>query len=540
MINILKSRLFLKLFLLIFLAIFLIIFTGSFQTINYQKQTILESLSSKSKMISDSVSFVKRDSMIIDNEIDLLEFILEFVKTNKEIKHFLLVRNNGNILSIKQNNWQLIQTNENYYQNYQNKETNYQIIKSPYLKEDIFKFSYPVNISGVLWGWFHLEIDSSEYNLKVNDMYNNIFFLSIVLLLSSIFLSYLITTMVALPIIKLSETSQKISKGNISLRVNLNNRSDEIGILSKSFNDMVDSIEKSQIDLKKSRDDLERRVEERTVELKELNNSLQEKSKELKELNENLENRVMNEISKRQRQQQLLIQQSKLAAMGEMIGNIAHQWRQPLNALSLVLQNIDFNYKLGELDDEFMDKSIKKANLLTTNMSKTIDDFRNFFKPNKEKKVFSLQESINKAISLIDATLNNNNIKLDYHRGDEILIYGFMNEFSQVILNIINNAKDALNEKKVENATIKIEIKKEESNVLIIIEDNAGGISKDIIDKIYDPYFTTKEEGKGTGIGLYMSKVIIEENMGGKIIAENINAGARFTISIPDNEVSNG
>lgn len=540
MINILKSKLFLKLFLLIFLAIFLIIFTGTFQTINYQKKSILESLSSKSKMISDSVSFVKRDSMIIDNEIDLLEFILEFVKTNKEIKHFLVVRNNGNLLSIKQNSWQLIQSKDNYYEKFQNKDISYQIINSPYLKEDIFKFSYPVNISGVLWGWFHLEIDSSEYNLKVDEMYNNILFLSIVLLLSSVFLSYLITTMVALPIIKLSEISQKISKGNISLRVNLNNRSDEIGILSKSFNDMVDSIEKSQTDLKKSRDDLEKRVEERTVELKGLNNSLEEKSKELRELNENLENRVMNEISKRQRQQQLLIQQSKLAAMGEMIGNIAHQWRQPLNALSLVLQNIDFNYKLGELDDEFMDKSIKKANLLTTNMSKTIDDFRNFFKPNKEKKIFSLQESINKTISLIDATLNNNNIKLDYNRGDEILIYGFINEFSQVILNIINNAKDALNEKKLENATIKIEIKKEESNVLIMIEDNAGGIPKDIIDKIYDPYFTTKEEGKGTGIGLYMSKVIIEENMGGKIIAQNINSGARFTISIPDYEVSNG
>lgn len=236
-------------------------------------------------------------------------------------------------------------------------------------------------------------------------------------------------------------------------------------------------------------------------------------------------------------QLRLLEQQSKLAAMGEMISAIAHQWRQPLNALSLVLQNIDFSYKLGELDNDLMDKSMSKANLLTSTMSKTIDDFRNFFRLDKEKKEFSLDKSILKAISLIDATLSNNEIKLEFSLSENISVYGYENEFSQVILNLINNSKDALLERKIKEAHIKIYTKKEENEVLIFVQDNGGGISKQIIDKIFDPYFTTKEEGKGTGIGLYMSKVIIEENMNGSLTTQDIKDGIIFIIAIPLNKV---
>ena len=229
----------------------------------------------------------------------------------------------------------------------------------------------------------------------------------------------------------------------------------------------------------------------------------------------------------------------KMAQMGEMIGNIAHQWRQPLNALSLVLQNIHFSYKMDELNDEFMDKSIKKANLLTNTMSKTIDDFRNFFKPNKEKKEFLLDEVVSKSITLIESTFKHSNIELEYSYEKLINIFGFPNEFSQVVLNILNNARDALLENKIENARVIVNTKMDKNFGYVIIRDNAGGIPNSIINKIFNPYFTTKEEGKGTGIGLYMSKTIIETNMDGKLIVENVDDGAEFIIRVPLVKVEN-
>ncbi|RXJ92783.1 hypothetical protein CRV00_12745 [Malaciobacter molluscorum] len=257
---------------------------------------------------------------------------------------------------------------------------------------------------------------------------------------------------------------------------------------------------------------------------------------QLKKLNETLEQKVKNEIDKRRKQEQMLIQQSKLAAMGEMIGNIAHQWRQPLNALGLVIQNIQFSYSRGELNEENLSRSINKANMLTTNMSNTIDDFRNFFKPDKQKEIFKVYEPIKKAIYLIEATLEKNKIKIETSFENDLEIYGFENEFSQSILNIISNAKDAIIENNISLGEIKIKTFKIEDNIIIEIKDNAGGVKAEIKDKIFEPYFTTKEEGKGMGIGLYMAKTIIENNMDGQINIKDIPNGSCFVIklSIPN------
>ncbi|RXI39981.1 hypothetical protein CRU99_10485 [Malaciobacter mytili] len=296
---------------------------------------------------------------------------------------------------------------------------------------------------------------------------------------------------------------------------------------------MIENLQLSQKQLKESHEELEQRVIQRTQELNKVNKSLQLKSTQLKELNDNLEDRVKEEISKQKEQEQMLIQQSRLAAMGEMIGNIAHQWRQPLNALSLLIQNIYFSYKMESLDDEFMQRSLDKANLLTKNMSKTIDDFRNFFRPNKSKELFEVNSYILKSIYLVESSFEHNNIQIDFIKSNPVQIEGFPNEFSQVILNILSNAKDALIEKKVANAKVIIKIVLQNELINVIIENNAGQIPEEILEKIYEPYFTTKEEGKGTGIGLYMSKTIIENNMNGKLFFKNIDGGVQFIIQIP-------
>ena len=232
-------------------------------------------------------------------------------------------------------------------------------------------------------------------------------------------------------------------------------------------------------------------------------------------------------------QQALLIQQSRLASMGEMIGNIAHQWRQPLNTLSLILANIKDAFDYGELDENTLQDSVNKANKMVERMSTTIDDFRNFFSPDKNRECFSPQEGVEDAIAIIDSSLKRESIEIILHYETDCTIKSYKNEFSQVILNILGNARDALLDKKITNPKIEITEKIEEEYLYIIIRDNAGGISESIMPKIFDPYFTTKGENKGTGIGLYMSKIIIEEHMNGTLMLENYKECAVFTIKLP-------
>lgn len=226
----------------------------------------------------------------------------------------------------------------------------------------------------------------------------------------------------------------------------------------------------------------------------------------------------------------LLIQQGRHASMGEMVGNIAHQWRQPLNALGLLIQKIGFFYNRGTLDENKINTSIDRGMKLINGMSQTIDDFREFFNPNKKKELFCLREAIDNAHSILEATFSSYTIEFQVKMDDEIKIEGYKNEFSQVLVNLLNNAKDVLIEKKVSPAYINVSVIKADNNFILKVCDNGGGVQESQVEKIFDPYFTTKEEGKGTGIGLYMSKMIIEDQMHGKISVSNTSEGACFSI----------
>ena len=247
---------------------------------------------------------------------------------------------------------------------------------------------------------------------------------------------------------------------------------------------------------------------------------------------ENLESRIKNEIDQRLAQEQILIQQSKLAAMGEMIGNIAHQWRQPLAQISAIHMNMKVTYDFDKFDEAYLNEKIKEANKLTAYMSQTINDFQNFFKPQGDKEIFSIEKACRDAYHIIESSLKYHNIEIDFNVRQDTNILGYKNEFSQVILNILSNAKDIIIERKIENPKIDVEIKEGDIYSIIKISDNAGGIKEDVLDKIFDPYFTTRHKTQGTGIGLYMAKNIIERSMSGFINVKNINNGALFTIKV--------
>ena len=259
--------------------------------------------------------------------------------------------------------------------------------------------------------------------------------------------------------------------------------------------------------------------------------ALSVKQMQLEALNNSLQERVSEALAELRQRDQMLISQSRQAAMGEMIGNIAHQWRQPLNALSMLLANIQMAYMYNEITADFMKGVIDKGNQLIQKMSTTINDFRNFFLPDKEAVSFSANSQINHALSLVEAGLNSQNIQIHLEAECEMPLTGLPNEYSQVILNLLSNAREAIKENNIPEGIIKIRLFEREGFACAAVSDNGGGIPADVIDKIFEPYFSTKE--MGTGIGLYMSKMIIERSMNGTIEAHNIDGGAEFVVSIP-------
>lgn len=269
--------------------------------------------------------------------------------------------------------------------------------------------------------------------------------------------------------------------------------------------------------------------------LKDYENKVRKNAKELEVLNQSLEEKVKEEIEKNREKEQLLVQKSKFIALGEMISNIAHQWRQPLSELSSILMFIKFKYSINALDDHTMETKSKEADKVLEYMSHTIDDFRNFFMPKKEKEEFYLLKAVEIVMNIISSTLANYNIKISITIDENIKITTYLNEYKQVLLNIINNAKDVLIEKDIKNPLIKIHTFEDDNYIVLYIEDNGGGILVEPKGKIFEPYFTTKEDSHGTGIGLYMSKIIVEKNMKGRLRVKNIKNGAQFAIFIPKN-----
>lgn len=237
-------------------------------------------------------------------------------------------------------------------------------------------------------------------------------------------------------------------------------------------------------------------------------------------------------LEKLRKQEQMLIQQNRMAAMGEMLNNIAHQWRQPLNMVGLLVQEIGLFYADDELNQEILDANINKAMGIVAHMSQTIEDFRSFFTPDKSKSTFRVDQVVNKSISLMADALKSQEITIDVSVIGEPEIFGYSNEYAQVLINLMMNAKDAFQERKVREPRVTVRIWKEDGKSVVTITDNAGGIPVEIMDKIFDAYFTTKELGKGTGIGLFMSNAIIEQNMGGRLTVRNVEDGAEFRIEV--------
>ena len=261
-------------------------------------------------------------------------------------------------------------------------------------------------------------------------------------------------------------------------------------------------------------------------------------------INQNLALRIEEEVEKNRQKDKHIMQQSRMAQMGEMISMIAHQWRQPLGSISAVVAGMKLKILLNKFDltsedgreasKQFTQESLHKIEEYVRFLTNTIDDFRNFFKPDKHKESTSSLKLVQRTLEIIGKALEINGITVhvDAHTSKEIMVYA--NEVTQVILNILKNAEDVFKERGVESASIHITVTEEDNTQVIAIEDNAGGIPETVLPHIFEPYFSTKQEKNGTGLGLYMSKIIIEEHCHGSLTAENTLVGAKFTIKMKE------
>lgn len=254
----------------------------------------------------------------------------------------------------------------------------------------------------------------------------------------------------------------------------------------------------------------------------------------------NLYTKLFREMQENRQKDRLMFQQSKMAAMGDMLATIAHQWRQPLSAISSRSSGLSLMFSMGTASNEEIKEELDNINKITQYLSSTIDDFRTFFRTDKDKSKFKLSESIKKSLAIVEVLFEDSNINIITNLDDEIELYTYENEFLQVLLTLFTNAKDALDDK-IHDRYIFITTEQNDGEFILKIKDNAGGVPLDIMDKIFEPYFTTKHQSQGTGIGLFICNEIIVKHMKGKIGVKNIDfkydghsyIGAEFSIRLP-------
>lgn len=403
----------------------------------------------------------------------------------------------------------------------------------------------------VAWGMV-VKRDLKEIYALLNHQTRLYWLFSLFGIIITVMISILIASRLTQPLRRMVETAKLIQKGDLTARAD-ESSGNEVAELARAFNSMLDQLQQWH-------NELDNRVRQRTEQLVNINNELQleitertkaeeslhEKTVQLEEeiserqkaqealvaLNNSLEVRIQTTVNELRKKDDLLMHQNRLAAMGEILTNIAHQWRQPLNNIAAYIQTMQYLHKSGELTDEEMDSDIASVMDILKYMSQTIDDFRNFFKKDRERHEFVLHEVIDRSLNLLQSSLRAGNIKVEVQGDKDLRGMGYPNEYAQAVMNILYNARDILLERSVADPQITINIYRDKNLAVVSILDNGGGISADAMPHIFDPYFTTKGPSSGTGIGLYMSKTIIERNMGGRIVAKNRENGAEFRIEL--------
>ena len=503
-----------------------------------QKNFLHQQSLSQTKSLTTTIASNSSTWVLSNDYVGMFEIIYS-ISRYPGVQYAMLLDMDGKILA---------HTDKKYLNQFISGES-YQLIKKTQkellvLNNDkvIIDIASPIMIKDRQIGWARVGLSQID-NIKGIDgvLEKGIFYTLIAILIAWIF-AYILASGFTKSLYKIIDIAKQTTNGKRGLQIKIS-RNDEIGILSKEINKMFIQLNNDQEKLDNFNRSLEKQIEEKTQSLEYSNQILKEKEKSLQDLNNTLEKRIEEEVSKIKYIQDKLFKSEKLASMGEMIGNIAHQWRQPLSTISVSATGMKMQKEFGSLTDESFNDTCDAINKNAQYLSKTIDDFKNFIKGDRSKRVFNLEDAINSFLHLVEATSKYYNINIILDIKKEIEIDGYENELIQCLINIFNNAKDALKEDTLskDNRYLFISSSLENEKAIIKIKDNARGIPEKVIAHVFEPYFSTKHKSQGTGLGLHMAYNLIVDGMDGTIEVSNLSyqydnksyIGAEFEITLP-------
>jgi len=460
------------------------------------------------RMTPSSVGFV-----LVENPLDFV-FIDKIKKliSKKEINIYLFDEDNMHLTAGTLEDYKIL--SKTYLT-----DKKVQINGINYLQETLSLYNDD-RLIGVI-ALFEIENTIGDYVLQLIESLIIVF---IVILCIVIPFTVVLIRTISNPLINLQRGIKELSSGNLGKQLEIYS-TDEIGQLTMSFNDMSKELAKTD------------KIKVLNTRLQKTSQELSNAKEELETLNNSLEEKIKIEIEKNTKQQVILMQQSKLVQMGEMIENIAHQWRQPLAQINSSVLLVDTALGKDNITNDMVEEKLLEIESLTSYMSKTIDDFKNFFDANKQKTIFSIEDTIKRSYEIVKGPIIANHIDIKRNIDENLYCNSYLDELQQLILTLLNNAIDALQSAKIQSPEIMIEAYLQEKNIIINIQDNGLGIDSEIISNIFEPYFTTKHKSQGTGLGLYMAKMIVETALDGTLTVYNNKKGATFTICIPQGEV---
>ncbi len=515
---------------ILFMTLFIIELTNN-QKEFLHNQSLIQAISLTTTLSKNATSWV------LANDYIGLEEIVKSIILYPNLTYAMIIDTNGKVIA---------HTDKSYLNKYLSDTTSISMLKSKPItlilidNQHIIDIAVPILRQSQFIGWARVSISLKNNTQILNQITQNGIIYTILAIILGVFIAYLLSTNLTKNLYNLISITNKISNGERDIKVDTN-RVDEIGLLSKEVNNMLEQIKENESELILLNKNLEEKVYEKTIALERQNRELEENDHELQLLNANLEQRVKEEVEKNIKTQKQLFKSEKMASMGEMIGNIAHQWRQPLSIISTGATGMKMQKQFGTLSDQEFNTTCDMINDNAQYLSKTIDDFRNFIKGDRIKIHFDLEENINSFLKLVEASIKNHNITMIFHLEKNITLNSYPNELIQCYMNIFNNAKDVLDTIDEDDRFIAISSKVNNDKIIISFQDSGGGIADNILEKIFDPYFTTKDKKTGTGLGLHMTYTMVVEGMNGQIEVNNqtfkINEkeylGANFNIILP-------
>lgn len=519
--RLIKKNLFSKIFTFILSIIFIIFSLYTITNIKTETNSSLKIMKTYASISISGFIFNLLPSIINKDNALIVKNSLEIIKTNDSINYITLNLKNNIILFFNKEGWEILENIDSAYEKYENeKHDKYEIIKAPFYKDEVYHYSYPINISTKNFGWIHLGFDISSYKKSLHDKYIDIIFISLLAFLITIITTYFFVKRLTKPIELLSSRTKEVIKNKFENIVFKENNYEELDTLGNNFNIMINSIKESRLKIMSTNNELEKKVAQRTT--------------QLNLLNKNLDLRIKKEIEKNYLQEKILFEQTKMIQMSELIKNVSHHWRQPLSIISTVVSAINLNNELNNIKDDEFSKNyliiMENINYLT----KTIDIFSNYLQKDDHIINFELNSTIRDILLLNKNTMNELFVKIDFKASkNSIYIQSQKSNLMQAIMNIFNNSLEIFEERNIQKRLIEISIEKNDKFALITIADNAKGIEANIINKIFEPYFTKKHQTLGKGMGLYLTYNIIVNKLKGKIKVYNNKDGATFLIKLP-------